>query len=519
MSEQEKQRPGAPQGKLQQDLEILQAIQNATVDAVQVLDTNGVLVWQNDVAQRVFGHTPGESPQRAGEGKEASATRVHPRVVADGVPREYECTVLGKEGERKLWVRTSPIHDGGGRIVALLDVSRDVTERMQVSQRAHYAHKLESLSTMAGGIAHDFNNLLMGILGNADLLLHEVGHIPRVHNRLREIERAARRAADLTAQMLAFSGHGRFISEAVNLTALLREMAQLLAITLPAGVQVRYDFSEDLPAVIGDPAQLHQAFMDLFSNAAEALQDHEGAITVRTGTMHASRHELIASYVNDHLPAGQYVFFEIADTGCGMEADMLARAFDPFFTTKFMGRGMGLAAVLGIVRGHKGALLADTAPGWGARFRVLLPPVPTALYKTGANKPPDEGQRSPGGKVLLVLHDHEIGIVLRETLERAGLHVLMAEKDTDAGRLWKSFQEDIDCVLLDPQTAEEDLGEGFWKHLSAREVNAPVLVLREENTANAPAFPGDSIADYVSSPLQLHEVVKKVSKALAARHR
>jgi PAS domain S-box-containing protein len=261
-----------------------------------------------------------------------------------------------------------------GAFIDITDRKRAEDERRQLEAQMQRAQKLESLGVLAGGIAHDFNNLLTGILGHASLALMDLPpDAPACHS-LQQIELAARRAADLTRQLLAYSGKGRFLLAPVDLSMIIEETTALLRTVVSKKATLHFDFAPQLPTVIADPAQIRQLVMNLLTNASEALGDGPGAITIRTGREFATRASLAAPHVPADIPEGEYIFLEVTDTGAGMDAPTLERIFDPFFTTKFTGRGLGLAAVLGIVRGHRGAIKVASEAGRGTTFKVLLPP-------------------------------------------------------------------------------------------------------------------------------------------------
>jgi len=245
-------------------------------------------------------------------------------------------------------------------------------ERQRLQAQLQQIQKLESLGVLAGGVAHDFNNLLTAILGNAELALMDLTPYSPARPSLEEIRKAAQRASELSGQMLAYSGRGRFVVGPVNLSDLVREVGELLKVSISKKALLQYDLATDLPPIIADAGQLRQVVMNLVTNASEALGDQEGTITLCTRVVDVDRGYLAQAYVDEKLPAGRYVSLEVADTGCGMDEATRARIFEPFFSTKFTGRGLGLPAVLGIVRGHKGAIKVESAPGKGARFTVIF---------------------------------------------------------------------------------------------------------------------------------------------------
>ena len=240
-------------------------------------------------------------------------------------------------------------------------VEHDITERKlaeeehrKLEAQVQQAQKLESLGVLAGGIAHDFNNLLMAILGNADLALVDLPETSSIRPMIQEIDTVARRAAELCTQMLAYSGKGRFLVKPLNLSQVIEEMGRMLAISVSKKVLLDYDLHRDLPSVVADASQLRQIIMNLVINASEAIGEKGGVVSINTGFLTCSREYLMATQLHGTIEEGDYVYLDVTDTGCGMDPSTVERIFDPFFTTKFTGRGLGLAAALGIVRGHGG---------------------------------------------------------------------------------------------------------------------------------------------------------------------
>ncbi|MFN0146832.1 MAG: PAS domain S-box protein [Dehalococcoidia bacterium] len=269
--------------------------------------------------------------------------------------------------------RMTPIRDNG-RVTGAVCVASDMTEQFKAEHDALRTEKLESLVVLAGGVAHDFNNLLHVIMGNADLALMSLGPADEPVGPIGEIKVAARRAADLARQMLAYTGHGQASIEAIEIAPLVSETLDLLRVALPPGVEVVCDLAEGIPLVDGDPTQLRQVLMNLIINASEAIGTDQGEISVSAGLLDMRAGELEdQGYLPATPPPGIYAAIEVSDSGAGMDEATVARIFDPFFTTKFTGRGLGLAAVLGMVRGHGGAIRVDSEPANGTVFTVVLP--------------------------------------------------------------------------------------------------------------------------------------------------
>ena len=268
----------------------------------------------------------------------------------------------------------------GGRVARVVTLIRDITalrqaeaERRRLEARMQRVQRAESLGVLAGGLAHDFNNLLTTILGNAELLLGAIGGAAPARRQLLKVTTAARRAAELTQQLLAYAGGGQFALGRLDLSLLVAEAVRLLPASRTRNLEVTTELAPGLPDVEGDPAQVRQAVMSCLLNAVEAIGDQAGALTVRTGATDLDRSCLGECTGGEDLPPGRYVWIEVEDTGCGIPSEDLGRIFDPFFSTKFTGRGLGLAAVLGIARALAGAVHVASVPGRGSTFRILLP--------------------------------------------------------------------------------------------------------------------------------------------------
>ncbi len=308
--------------------------------------------------------------------------------------------------------------------------------------------KLESLGVLAGGIAHDFNNLLMPILGNADLILSGLPPDSPDRTKLERLRDAGQRLTTLTGQLFAYSGKGTFVVRPVDFSALVREMAQLLEMSISKRAIVRFELAEDLPPVEADASQLGQIVLNLVTNASEAIDDEEGWIVVRTGLMHADRAYLADSHVFGECPEGPYVYLEVEDSGSGMDAETQQRVFDPFFTTKFAGRGLGLAMILGIVRGHEGAIRLRSEPRRGTCFRVFFacserPVLPTP------QRAASQGEWRGEGGVLVVDDEADVRDLAGIMLRRLGFTVTTAADGREGVEAFREHARKIDVVLLD----------------------------------------------------------------------
>ena len=374
-----------------------------------------------------------------------------------------------------------PLGDNAPRL--LLAVT-DITERkwaeekrLQLERQMQQSQKLESLGVLAGGIAHDFNNLLAIILGNASLALDELSPSSPARQSLWAIEQTSLRAAELCRQMLAYSGKGRFVMENVQLSDLISGMTSLLkaSISKKAVLNLNLNLSKPLPLLRGDPNQLRQVVMNLIINASEALGDHTGAIAVSTGVIDCSREALARLHGGEeNLSEGPYVWLEVADTGGGMSPEVQQRIFEPFFTTKFTGRGLGLPAVLGIVRGHRGVLKLETRAGEGTSFTVLFPALAleSTPWLSGAT---EASNRRQSGLILLVDDEESVRVLGVRMLERLGFQALTAANGREALELFRTRRGEIALVLLDLTTPELN-GEETVQELRRLDPKIPIVM-------------------------------------------
>ncbi|MCK6563183.1 MAG: PAS domain S-box protein [Dehalococcoidia bacterium] len=408
------------------------------------------------------------------------------------------------------------IHEGRPAVhVVALDITarkKAEAERQHMEAQIQHTQKLESLGVLAGGIAHDFNNLLAGIIGNAGLALNELPPGSAARDTVRDIESAGLRAAELTRQLLAYAGRARFTVEPVNLDGLVNEMAHLLEVSISKKARLVYDFAPGLPAVEGDATQLRQVVMNLITNASDAIGDSPGTITIKTGAMEATREDLLRSYVDGDLPPGTYAFVEVSDTGSGMDQATMDRIFEPFFTTKFTGRGLGMAAVLGIIRSHRGAIIVASEPGRGSTFRVLIPaadgveaaPVPEAAPAVVT---------LDGSRALVVDDDDAVRRLTARVLERAGAKVTVAQDGHEAVRLFRAHPGDFDFVVLDLTMPGMDGAETFRV---LRAIDPAVRVVlssgygEEESLARLESTGAAGFIQKPYRPAELLEMLEKV---------
>lgn len=435
-------------------------LDNAPIVAVQGYDADGHVLFWNAASTRIFGWTEAEAKgKRLNELMLTDAEELEFRARLERVartrgpvePSEWE--YVGRDGQRG-WIYSTlfPLDTGERTLVVCMDV--DITERVrqdlerrQFEERLRHTQKLESLGVLAGGIAHDFNNLLVGILGNASLALRQTPPDNPTYPLISQVEQAATRAADLARQMLAYAGRGQKRTERVNLSSLVRETTELLKATVGGRAEVRFELAETLPAVDADATQIRQVVMNLLTNASEAIGDRPGSITVCTGSGEVDRAELARGVGAQDLPSGTYVWLEVRDSGSGMAPEVLARIFEPFFTTKFEGRGLGLSAVVGILRSHGGCIRVESTVGVGSVIRVYLPASSTAAPTEQDGESMQFGP-APGGHVLVVDDEPLVRDVTSAMLRHVGYSVETCTSGMDAlSRLTSGTT--CDAVVLD----------------------------------------------------------------------
>lgn len=485
------------------------------IEGVTLANQGGFVMYTNRALDEMFGFNPGEMigqhlSELHGTPKDLSIGDMTQRLKDAGT-YVGDFTHRRKDGSRFHTIARIQSLDIEGA-VHWVWVIEDVNEkrlaeedRARLDARVRQAQKLESLGVLAGGIAHDFNNLLMVILGNASLVLQDIEPDSSSYKDLEQIETAAVRASDLTKQMLAYSGRGQFLVEPTDLSSMIEEFDHLLDSSIGKGAILNFHLPKNTRKVEGDVSQLRQVVMSLVNNASEALDDG-GVILVRTGTEHYELEDLKDTFLADDLPSGYYSFVEVSDNGIGMAEEIQSKIFDPFFTTKFTGRGLGLAAVLGIVRGHRGGIKVQSRPGEGSTFTVLLP----CLEEVRSVVEPEQG-RTEGlwiqGTVLLVDDDHGVRHMARRMLERLGLEVIDAEGGRQALEIYGRDPDRISLVILDMTMPSMD-GEQTYHLL--RELDPDVKIVLSSGYSEqiaAEKFGDESLAGFLQKPYRQVELV------------
>ena len=450
------------------------------------------------------------------------------RLFETGMPQMFELRMLRREGPPFcVRIEATAVQAGESGSLVYKVVMSDITEgkmveqeRLELERRFLHLQKLESLSTLAGGIAHDFNNLLAVILGSLELALDDLSPGSSARPRIDNAIRASKRAADLIKQMLAYTGKGRYATENVNLSILVQENINFFRAAIPETTTLNLLLTHDSPPVLADANQLQQAVMNLITNAAEAIGETAGFITISTGTEIYKEKDLLKSRIDEKPSPGRFVYLEVADTGCGMDSETLHRLFEPFFTTRFFGRGLGMSAVLGIIRGHKGAIFVDSRVNKGTTIRIIFPVSETALPEsvqlesTEGSLPVRSGPSSLKGTILIVYDQDEVINFSKEMATRSGYSVRTAADGQEAVKVFQEHADEIACVVLDLTMPRMD-GTATFKALKQIRPDVKVILSSDYSEKEvAQRFTGKGLAGFIQKPYGYQRLRKELERVL-----
>ena len=435
---------------------------------------------------------------------------------------ESEYRLRDKTGAVR-WVldRGQGIYTNEGQLLFVEGLAIDITrrkeaeaEKVSLDRKLLESQKLESLGVLAGGIAHDFNNLLTSIVGHTGILRLDLPRHSSLQSHLEQIEGGAQRAAELCQQMLAYAGKGRFLIQRTSLETLVRDTTPLLEHSISKRASLHFQFRGGVPDVDVDATQIRQIIMNLVVNASDALGERDGSITVETGTIRRNDPLISRAVLAPPPGEGDFACLRITDTGEGMSAETLSRIFDPFFTTKFAGRGLGLAAVLGIVRSHQGSLLVSSTPGQGSTFTLLLPAA-CAPQPARESRAPFENRVHPlAGTVLLIDDEEGVRGVAEQMFAAFGLKTLTACDGVEGLELFRKHQPCISLVLLD-LTMPRMSGEETLRNIRAIAPQLPVILTSGYNESAVPQLSTDDRVSFLQKPFSLAALRKQISQMLS----
>ena len=485
-------------------------------DAMLGIAVTGEVRWLNPTAEGLFGGIAGRRlPELGWSAEEAKVWEAALSLVSsDGEEQRLRARPAAGGGRRQFdWI-LSPVRGD------LLVVGRDVTELIagaagpiEVDSAMMQTQKLESLGVLAGGIAHDFNNLLMGVLGHADLALRGLPRGVPAREQLNKIVTIARRSSELCQQLLTYSDQGSLAVEPIDLRALVEEMTYLLRVSIFKSTTLEFDFADDLCAIEGDSSQLRQVVLNLILNASDAMGDQGGVIRLSLHNTDIEGQPLVDRWTGARLEIDRAVSLTVADSGEGIDDETLAKIFDPFFSTKTKGRGLGLAAVVGIVRSHSGAITVESKPGRGASFTVSFPAV-----DRGAPEPSDGPSSDPPwrgeGTIMVVDDEPNARRIAQLFLEEVGFDVILAENGPEALELFGERGQEVTAVVLD-LTMPKMSGEETFRRLRQLREDLPVILSSgypEQDVTRR--FEGQPWAGFIQKPYRFAALVQKLREIL-----
>jgi len=431
----------------------------------------------------------------------------------EGIGAQYDFRLRRKDGS-EVWtiVTVNPVMDEERRVVSVLGIITDITERRRAEQAQLQSQKLESLGVLAGGIAHDFNNLLTAILGNINLAQMSTPPLSPAQPYLENLEKSVHRATALTRQMLAYSGKGRFTVAPLDLNQAVEEMSHLLGVSISKKVTLRFQLQPGLPALMAEASQIQQVVMNLVTNASEAIGGQEGIVSIRTSVQTFAEADLARVFPGQAIEPGPFLTLEVADTGQGMTPEVQARIFEPFFTTKFTGRGLGLSAMQGIVRGHKGGIRVYSEPGKGSTFKLIFP---VGLEAVPAWPEKDGPAGWTGSGTILVVDDEEgVRAVAEGLLRSMGFDVIHARDGLEALEQFKAGHGAIKAVLMDLTMPHMDGAETF-RELRRLDPHCRVVLTSGYNELDAvQGFLGKGLAAFLQKPFHHTDLMQAMRRAL-----
>lgn len=443
------------------------------------------------------------------------------RQLANGFDYSWEKHFIRKDGTRvPVHIRGKlvqyPHFDKPCRFGIIEDLSNRLAveeEKKNLERHLQETQKLESLGVLAGGIAHDFNNLLTVILGNLSLLKQEPLQKQNRNDALNHAEQASMQAAELCRQMLAYAGRGKLENKPFDLSQLVESSRALLSTAASKHHHIHFHLSKGLPSMVGDPSQIRQVLLNLVHNAAEAFAGAGGIIDVMTGVELLDEPRIQQCLFHQKQSIGRYVWLEVRDNGPGMDAEVSQRIFEPFYTTKFTGRGLGLAAVAGIVRNHHGLLEYQSKTQSGTSFRIYFPAHTVQALTIDTTSSLDVSTTVHQGTILVVDDEPTVRIVLAMLLTKRGFAVIEAENGNEALEMVERYAGSLRMILLDLTMPQLD-GLSTLKELRRRNINTPVLIISGYYSVELIPQLESLNAQFLSKPFDAQSLMAKVEHGL-----
>ena len=407
------------------------------------------------------------------------------------------------------------LKDESDQIQAVIGIGVDIAERKQAEEMMQQAQRLDSLGLLAGGVAHDFNNLLVAMLGQSSLALTRLSPAEPAYKAIEKVMQAAKRAADLTRQLLAYSGRGQFEIKPLSLNLLITENMHLFRVAVSGQIELRTDLAPDLQSIEADAGQIQQVAMNLILNAVQAIGDNPGVVIVKTRNQRVTKtHSRYWQYTGYPLQTGDYVALEVHDTGCGMDKATLSQLFEPFYSTRTDGRGLGLAAVLGIIRGHKGGIHVSSKVGQGTCFCLLFPTsqFPAELAPTAVAAPVFS---RPVGRVLIIDDEPHVRKTVADILALEGIPCLVAEHGAEGLALLAQYHEEISLILLDLMMPGMS-GEEVFQQIRQFDPEMKIILTSGYHEQEAMRrFAGSHVSSFLQKPYNVQKLLETIHQGLS----
>jgi PAS domain S-box-containing protein len=509
-------------------------IVETTMEWIWEIDVNGRHIFSNPKISDILGYSIEEIMGNSADefihpdDRKEVETKMSLYIAEKQGWRSWVLRWKHKDGSyRYLESNACPIFNNTGDLIGYQGADRDITDRIlaeekriEIERHLFHVQKLESLGLLAGGIAHDFNNLLAVILGNLELAMDDIPPDSIVRPFLEGAFNASKKSASLTRQMLAYSGKGRFIIENINISELVQENFNIFRSSIPGTITMNLHMNADIPFINADASQIQQVVMNLITNAAESIGEKAGDITISTDVLACDERFLSLSRIEQKPEPGNFIFLEVSDTGCGMDDNTLKKLFDPFFTTKFTGRGLGMAALQGIIRSHKGAIMVESSLNHGTTVRIYFPVAPgensDSMNTVSAHQTRSSSIEPSlsAGVILIVDDDLAILKLCSSIVRRFGFSVMTAVDGREAVEIYGNNADQITCVILDLTMPKMD---GVATFKAMKDIRHDVKVILSSGYSEQAAtehFKGTGLTGFIQKPYGKQELMDKLNLVL-----
>ena len=490
----------------------LESIVNSSIDGIISTDLHGTVLFSSPGLYEITGYKEEEILGKKAwsfyhNGKE-DAKSIMEGLQDRGKLHNYDLKMKKMGGGLvDVIISVSYIRNTNGKPIGTLGIFKDVTEKKILEEELQFVRKTESIATLAGGIAHEFNNILMGITGNIELLQLEMDEKGKNHERLDLMKSSALRMANLTKQLLAYAKGGKYRPKTVSLNTLIKEILPIQKQTIASSTTIELDLQKNIPHVKVDSAQMQMVLSAILANADEASFG-DGRIKITTRSLRVDK-----EFVKNHreFAPGSYVSLTIEDHGKGMDGETLSRLFDPFFTTKFQGRGLGMAAVYGIIRNHRGSIFVDSKPGSGTLVRIYLPAMEATPEES---KAPLEEPEMGAGNILLIEDEAMVVEITQTLLERLGYKVIVAKTGKDAIHTARTLRQEIALALLDIKLPDMGGGKVYPLLMEARPGLKVIVCSGYSMDGPAQEILNAGAQDFMQKPFSLATLKNTLNKVL-----